>query len=255
MANAYLERKIRACANAVFRQLVRERRLVRSALYELASDKSATAKAPNAPQNSPIDVLLDSFPTLIPQILAERVEQVMERAADVMADAHQAETPGFEIDFSVPTRPEAEYVQALTTLHLSQRAGSITKTTVDRIRQLIVDGVAQGMTYRQVADNISILDPLVFSRNRAEIIAVNQMGKAYQYGEYLPMKYAQDSGYVVEKFWATVNDDRVTATHRKNQADGYIPLDQPFSGTGDQLAPGSDNPRCRCAVAYRLTTP
>lgn len=81
------------------------------------------------------------------------------------------------------------------------------------------------------------------------------MGKAYQYGEYLPMKYAQDSGYTVEKFWSTVNDDRVTATHRKNQADGYIPLDQAFSGTGDQLPPGSDNPRCRCAVTYRLTTP
>lgn len=255
MENKYLERKIRACSNAVFRELTRERRLVRSALYELAADKSANVKAPGAPLTSPIDVLLDSFPTLIPEILAERASQVMERAAEFMADKHQAETPGFEIDFSVPTRPEAEYIQALTTLHLSQRAGSITKTTVDRIRALIVEGVSQGMTYRQVADNISQLDPLVFSRNRAEIIAVNQMGKAYQYGEYLPMKYAQDSGYTVEKFWATVNDDRVTATHRINQADGYVPLDQPFSGTGDQLPPGSDNPRCRCALAYRLTTP
>lgn len=75
------------------------------------------------------------------------------------------------------------------------------------------------MTYREIGDNISQLDPLVFSRNRSELIAIHEMGKAYQYGEYLPMKYAQDEGYEVEKEWSTVNDDRVTETHRINQAD------------------------------------
>lgn len=247
MSEAYVERKIRACANAVFREFARERRLVRSALYEIAGKKAV------GPQ-TPLDILLDSFPTLIPDLLAERASQVIQRAAEWQADKYAAETPGFEIDFTVATRPESEYVEALRVLHLSQRAGSITNTTVDRIRAAVVEGVKLGQTYREIGDRITTLDPFVFSRNRAELIAVNQMRKAYQYGEYLPMKYAQDEGYEVEKYWATVNDDRVTQTHRQNQSDGYIHLDDKFSGTGDLLAPGSDNPRCRCAVIYRLSS-
>lgn len=74
-----------------------------------------------------------------------------------------------------------------------------------------------GYTYGQIADKITELDPVVFSKSRAEIIAINQVGKAYQYGEYLPMKELRNNGEKVQKFWSTVGDDKVTETHTQNE--------------------------------------
>ncbi len=54
------------------------------------------------------------------------------------------------------------------------------------------------------------------------------------------------------KYWSTVNDNRVTKTHSKNQSDGWELLTHRFSGTGDSIPPGSDNPRCRCHIEYEV---
>lgn len=116
----------------------------------------------------------------------------------------------------------------------------------------MADGVKLGYTYGQIADKITELDPVVFSRNRANIIAIHEVGTAYQYGEYLPMKELKNNGEKVRKYWSTVHDDKVTATHTQNEGDGWVALDHHFSGTGDLLAPASDNPRCRCAILYKI---
>lgn len=57
-------------------------------------------------------------------------------------------------------------------------------------------------------------------------------------------------GNTVEKEWMTVHDGRVTPSHTANEAQGRIPLSQPFEPTGDMIPPASDNPRCRCTVKY-----
>ena len=93
-----------------------------------------------------------------------------------------------EVDFSVPTHAEAVYYEALKDLHLSNYKGSITNTTTERIQTAVVKGVKEGMTYDQIAKNIQKLDPQVFSKNRADLIAINQVGKAYQFGNHLPMQ-------------------------------------------------------------------
>lgn len=108
------------------------------------------------------------------------------------------------------------------------------------------------MTYRQIANNIEDLNPFVFSRNRSELIAINQIGKAYQFGEYTTMRELYTAGYDIQKRWSTVHDSRVTETHRQNEADGWIPFNNTFSGTGDLMPPAKDNPRCRCANQYRV---
>lgn len=97
------------------------------------------------------------------------------------------------IDFSMPTRPEAVYLQALKDLHLSDKFGSISKTTEDRVKNAIVKGIKQGKSAKEIAKEIERLDPQVFSKNRADLIAINQIGKAKQFGEYLGVKEFSDA--------------------------------------------------------------
>lgn len=73
-----------------------------------------------------------------------------------------------------------------------------------------------------------------------------------QFGNYLPMDELHKDGILVMKYWSTVNDNRVTPTHTQNQNNGWIMLDEAFTGTGDKIAPASDNPRCRCAIEYKV---
>ena len=160
-----------------------------------------------------------------------------------------------EVDFSVPTHAEAVYYEALKDLHLSNYKGSITNTTTERIQTAVVKGVKEGMTYDQIAKNIQKLDPQVFSKNRADLIAINQVGKAYQFGNHLPMQELWNEWIMVLKYWSTVNDNKVTPSHTRNQNNGWIMLDEDFSGTGDQIAPASDNPRCRCHIEYKVGDP
>jgi hypothetical protein len=49
------------------------------------------------------------------------------------------------------------------------------------------------------------------------------------------------------KRWVTSQDDRVSDICMGNEADGVIPIEQPFS-SGAQQTPG--HPNCRCSVSY-----
>jgi len=55
-----------------------------------------------------------------------------------------------------------------------------------------------------MAKNINALDPRLFSMNRAKMIATTEIGKAYEFGNYLPMKEASKQGAEVIKRRNTV---------------------------------------------------
>lgn len=156
------------------------------------------------------------------------------------------------LDWNLPTRPEKIYLEAIEGLHLSQNKWSITATTEERVKKLVTSGIKQGHSPQEISKNIENLDPQVFSKNRADLIAINQIGKAKQYGEWIANKEYKDAGYLVLKYWSTVNDNRVTRSHTANQNQGWIHIDKFFSGTGDKIAPASNNPRCRCAIQYEI---
>lgn len=52
-----------------------------------------------------------------------------------------------------------------------------------------------------------------------------------------------------EKFSETVHDERVCGACHKNESDGWIPINQKFSGSETEDTP--HHPRCRCSVSYR----
>ena len=124
------------------------------------------------------------------------------------------------------------------------------QTTKDQIKPILLKAIQTGQSYEETAELISSAHSL--SADRAQMIAVNEIGNAYEEGNLVPMKDLQNEGYKVEKEWITVGDAQVTATHSDNESDGWIDIDKAFSGTGDDRAPGSDNPRCRCTMGYRF---
>jgi uncharacterized protein with gpF-like domain len=141
----------------------------------------------------------------------------------------------------------------LKDLHLSQRDGSISKTLKEDLKKIIADGVQEGLSYSSIAKQIRETDPFIFSKSRAELIAVNEVGRAYGFGTHEPSRVlVEDEGYIMEKKWVSSNDDRVRKTHAENAQAGWIPFGSLFPGTGDEYAPSQKDIRCRCTSTSRI---
>lgn len=153
------------------------------------------------------------------------------------------------ISFTLRNEGAVRYMQALRTLHLSDYMGSISKTTKDEIIGAVTDSVMNGSTYQEVAGMIEKMgDEGVFSAARAQRIAVNEVAKAYAFGNNEPLKeYKERTGKEVFKSWIAEADPCDICI--KNAGQGWITLNQSFS-SGDDTDPA--HPNCRCAIAYRV---
>ena len=116
--------------------------------------------------------------------------------------------------------------------------------------KLIRDWLKEQLSYTEIANKITELDPLIFSKWRAENIAVSELWNAFEYWKYRTMTEFEQDWDIVEKKWSTVNDERVRPSHMKNQSDWWIWFDERFSWTNSLIAPAP--PRCRCATVYRI---
>lgn len=241
--NKYIRRMEKTTANAVYRALQQDKRDVQEYLRSFDSQKGFLDSLEN---------FLSRVGKRVVDAFIPRVESTITRASQDAISEHRDKIPSYSVDFSVATRPESVYLRALQDLHLSQKRWSISLTTTERVKDAVIKWTKEWLTYSQIADDIERLDPKVFSRNRAELIAINQVGKAYQFGEYGTMQELWNEWYLVMKYWSTVNDNWVTKTHTRNQNNGWIYLPDTFSGTGDLMPPASDNPRCRCANRYEV---
>lgn len=120
-------------------------------------------------------------------------------------------------------------MQDMRDLHLSDRDGSISRTTKSELQKIIADGVQEGLSYSSIASQIRETDPFVFSKSRAELIAVNEVGRAYGFGTHEPSRVlVEDEGYTMEKKWNSSHDDRVRKTHAENASAGWIPFASKF---------------------------
>lgn len=150
--------------------------------------------------------------------------------------------------------PEAvEYVRKLKDLQLSNFRGSIQRTTKGRIQQILVEGIEKGTSYGEIARKIrSQGNAGVFSRARAETIAVNQVANAYGTGtDEMVRKFNFETSSITEKSWQTVKDSQVTEECRKNEEQGWLGMEEAFL-SGDEHAPRQTNIKCRCVTAYRV---
>lgn len=159
----------------------------------------------------------------------------------------------FGITFDLVNDEAVAYLERLKTLHLSNFKGSISRQTKDKIRKILIESAETGRSYGETAKLIEEQGEAgVFSRARAELIAVNQVGHAFGEGNMdIVEGLIEETGSIVEKAWQTVNDDRVTPECAENEARGWIGFNEGFP-SGDEQAPRASNPRCRCVTVFQM---
>lgn len=124
----------------------------------------------------------------------------------------------------------------------------IQQTTADSLKRVITTGLDEGWSYNDTAKEIRKLFDGPISTDRARLIATHEAAQAYEAGNRAFADSLKDDGVVMEKMWTTSHDDRVSDGCATNEADGWIPIDQPHS-SGDQEPPRF--PGCRCYEQYR----
>lgn len=157
------------------------------------------------------------------------------------------------IDFAFNLRnPRAEqYLQE----HGYGLISQIDAVTRGNIATIIDNGTAEGWSYNRMAREISSLysqmavgQPQQHIDSRAHLIAVTEIGNAYEAGGAIVIQDLQDAGLQMEKMWLTVGDDRVSDGCEGNAAEGWIPYTQAHaSGHMNPLR----FPGCRCTELYR----
>lgn len=128
-------------------------------------------------------------------------------------------------------------------------------TTRSRLRGIIDDGTRNGWNYNQIAQNIiaefgemAVGRPQQHIDSRAHLIAVTELGNAFEDGSLGAARRMAQMGLEMEKKWLTVGDNRVSEGCRTNQAAGWIPIDQAFPSGHDRPL---RFPGCRCTALYQ----
>lgn len=131
----------------------------------------------------------------------------------------------------------------------------IDDTTKDDIRRIILAGISDGASYSEIASNIKARYtqyaagvPQRHIRSRAELIAVTEVGNAYQAGNLVAAREMAEAGINIQKRWLTSNDNRVSDGCTDNQSDGWIDIDTEH--TSGHMTP-LRFPGCRCVEQYR----
>lgn len=131
--------------------------------------------------------------------------------------------------------------------HAAALVRQINDTTRGYLRTMIGNAVRDGMSWTRLSDEISYRFQ-EFSVERADRIARHEMRNAYEAGNETAARDMKAAGLKMEKSWLSIGDEKVRPSHRDNQAQGWIPLDDAF-GSGDDRPP--TDPGCRCVLLYR----
>ena len=125
-----------------------------------------------------------------------------------------------------------------------QHVKQLSKVDIDSLREAIRRDIY--LNEKQFAKKYA--DSYPCSPARLRRIKRTEAHNALEYGGY---NYARVAG-AGWKCQVTVGDRRVRSSHISAAAEGWIPIDQPFSSTGRLIA---DEVNCRCHLTYRFTSP
>lgn len=190
--------------------------------------------------------------------VAKTTEQLfinpIQRAVQLSLAAAAEELIGeLDVDYSFTLKnPRAiAYVEE----HGAALVKGISETTRGYIRTVIRDGVDSGWSYNRIAEELTsrfsdfaVGRPQDHIESRAHLIAVTEVGNAYEEGNTIVINDLVDAGLVMEKSWSTVGDDKVSDGCKANEREGWIPVDEEHqSGDMHPLR----FPGCRCTELYR----
>lgn len=170
--------------------------------------------------------------------------------------AHVVQAAGAELQPSrapLPVRFDLHNprLQAVISERAKALADFVSTTTADQISQLVSDGLANGLSTEQIADQI---DAVVFGDQaaaRAALIARTESIGALNEAEYVT---ATETGLFSQKEWLTQGDDRVRDSHAEYEDAGPVAMEYEYAPglvhPGDQGAEIEEVANCRCSLLY-----
>lgn len=188
---------------------------------------------------------LDTSSSMLEDLTTAVVQTFVTGGAHVIADL------GIKLAFDL-TNPRAT---AYSKAYGADQISGIDEESKAQIRRLVTEGVSVGESYDSIAKKIrqryrefAAPAPQQHIRSRAHLVAITELGNAYQAGNLAGVKAITDTGIEMEKRWATVGDDRVSEGCQANEDQGWIDIDEPFDSGDD--AP-LRFPGCRCHLQYQ----
>jgi uncharacterized protein YoaH (UPF0181 family) len=135
---------------------------------------------------------------------------------------------------------------------VTKLTGSVTQTTVERIRKVVTDAMAEGVGVTEIARRVredAFGDTI--TRSRAQTIAQTESVGALNEGRHLG---ATTGGVMQSKRWLDQDDGRVRESHQAAAAVGWIGIDERFPNgllyPHEPGAPAAEVIQCRCGAGY-----
>jgi hypothetical protein len=179
-------------------------------------------------------------------------EQPLSDMAEAMLAAgirHALGDFGTGVSFDVANPRAVAYLQQ----HGADLVSGINQTTRDGLRRILTQAAQEGWSYSRTAaeikqqfDGFAGRSPLGHIRNRAELIAVHEVGMAYGSGQNLVAHDLERHGLRMQKRVITAADPCPVC--ESDEGEGWIPLDDTFSSGANH--PPEEHPGCRCDCAY-----
>ena len=158
---------------------------------------------------------------------------------------------GISMSFDLVNEAAKIYTDHIENLHLSNRYWSIKLTTKKKVYEIINKWIEEWLSPQDMAKEImKQWEEGVFSKARAEMIAINEIWNAYEYWRrHWINEYKKRTWNMVFKYRQTVEDSRVSKLCRTNQSAGWILFDEVFPSW--HRTP-TWHPRCRCTTLYQI---
>ena len=159
---------------------------------------------------------------------------------------------GLQAAFSLDNPAAVEWSRTQAAVDVA----NVNDTTKGTIRSIVTNGLEKGLSYDEVARQISkrftqfaVGMPQQHIQSRAHLVAINENAIAYAHGETTLIGDIEAAGVDMEKSWHTVGDERVSKGCQQNAAGGWIPESEAFA-SGAMMYPRF--PGCRCNVHHRV---
>ncbi|WP_166345087.1 phage minor head protein [Phytoactinopolyspora limicola] len=175
-------------------------------------------------------------------------------AGDGIRRGHNAGTldVGLSISFDVDHPLAVDYLSG----YGASRVAGIDRTTMRELRSLLAQAAGSGWSYDFTAREIrrrfqGFSNPSVLGhiRDRAELVAVTEIGEAYEHGQWMVIERLREQGIQTDKAWLSAEDARVCDVCEPAAAAGWIPSGNEFpNGRHRPLG----HPGCRCALTIRV---
>jgi uncharacterized protein with gpF-like domain len=160
-----------------------------------------------------------------------------------------------------PSEVKIEAWDAAVETYINQQVGAKIKyvgdTTLAQIKVVVANGITEGKSANQIAEDLDQLYNKEIIPFRAPVIARTEVSSASNYGN---IQAAKSLDMDVLKRWTPILDNRTRPEHAAMVDSDWIPLDQPFEVGGELLdfpgdtslgASAYNTVNCRCTLYFK----